>query len=113
MLDKNAHNQFLNVLAFYGVPGLFLVVTFYVLLFRMLARTRESNHFLKSLSVGLVGGFTSYIVNSMFHNGSPFTGDTFQWLLIGLSPAVYRLARMQSPDDGAGGPMAQPSAPDL
>ena len=113
ILDKNAHNQFLNVLAFYGVPGFLLLVTLYMLIFRMLGRTRESDHFLKSLSVGLVGSFAGYIVNSMFHNAGPFIGDTFHWLLIGLSLAVYKVARVQNSIGGADGAIVRSCAPGL
>jgi len=111
MLYKNAHNQFLNVLAFYGLPGFFLLVILYVLIFRMFRTMSASNHFLKSLSAGLAGSFAGYIVNSMFHNAGPFTGDTFHWLLIGLSLAVYRVGRIDDARRGADGLFVRASAP--
>jgi hypothetical protein len=110
MLHKNAHNQFLNVLAFYGLPGFFLLVILYVLIFRMFRRMNSSNYFLTCLSAGLVGSFTGYIVNSMFHNSGPFIGDTFHWLLIGLSLAVYRVSRIDDTNNGAEGLAVQLSA---
>lgn len=113
ILHKNAHNQFLNVLAFYGLPGFTLLVILYVLIFRMFRRMSCSNHFLRSLAAGLVGCFASYTVNSMFHNAGPFTGDTFHWLLIGLYLALYRVARIDNRNGVADGLVVRPSATEL
>ena len=46
----------------------------------------------------------------MFHNAGPFTGDTFHWLLIGLSLAAYRVARMKNAESGFDGSVEPPLA---
>jgi len=97
ILTHSPHNQFLNSLVFYGIPGLVLSLMFYGIIFesvkaalRMtgsLARDRYE----RRLLVGLAGGIVAYVINSLFHNGGPFVGDWFHFYLVGLIFSVYRI----------------------
>ena len=98
VLTNTAHNQFLNVLVYYGFPGLGVLLVFYWLLLRrtyalwqLVARSELVD--LKWLPAGLVGAVLGYLVNSMFHNAGPFVGDIFNWYIIGLVFASYRILR--------------------
>jgi len=95
ILEHTAHNQFLNVLGYYGIPGLVLTILFYVLLFQLLRMgktTVVSTRFLSGMKVGLLGSFTAYLINSLFHNAGPFIGDPVNWYIIGLALATNKLA---------------------
>ncbi|HDN74013.1 MAG TPA: hypothetical protein ENG16_03195 [Archaeoglobus sp.] len=96
VLKAAPHNQFLNMLAFYGFPGLVLLLIFYVLLFRLLRPIKNYAPFLKGAQVGLLGGFIAYLVNSLFHNNGPFIGDIINWYFIGVALAINKLT-FQSP----------------
>jgi len=94
ILEHTAHNQFLNMLGYYGIPGLVLAILFYVLLFQLLRMgktTAVSTRFLSGMKVGLLGSFTAYLINSLFHNAGPFIGDPFNWYFIGLALATNKL----------------------
>jgi hypothetical protein len=94
ILRYTSHNQFLNILGYYGILGLLLLVGFYVLLFRMLAvlKTRTvRDKSLNAIRIGLVGAFTAYVVNSLFHNAGPFVGDPVNWYFIGLALAIGKV----------------------
>lgn len=84
------HNIILNLAAILGLPALVLAVVFYFVLFRSLGSITDRNRRLGLLAIGLTGSFAAYIVNAMFHNNSPFFGDTFNWLLIGIAAAVIQ-----------------------
>jgi len=84
------------MLAFYGFPGLVLLLIFYVLLFRLLRPIKNYAPFLKGAQVGLLGGFIAYLVNSLFHNNGPFIGDIINWYFIGVALAINKLT-FQSP----------------
>jgi hypothetical protein len=112
------HNQFLNVLVYYGFPGLFMLITFYWLLFKTLKKswraTVRNRGAYRWMVSGLAGAFLAYLINSMFHNAGPFVGDWFHWFFIGLvfsaqrlvisSPPVsnHRLSLGQTPDQKGG-----------
>jgi len=95
------HNQFFNVLVYYGFPGLVMLVVFYWLLFRTLRKcwlaTVQNHDAYKWMVGGLIGAFLAYLVNSMFHNAGPFVGDWFHWFFIGLAFSVHRLVLSSSP----------------
>lgn len=89
-----AHNQFLNMLGYYGMPGLALLIIFYVLLFRLFRINRKSvlpHPFLNGMRIGLLGAFSAYLVDSFFHNAGPFIGDPINWYFIGLALAAKKL----------------------
>lgn len=87
VLVTSSHNQFLNILVYWGFPGLILVIMFYRQIFKGITfvRNTTNNPLFQTISAGLLGSFISYIINSMFHNAGPFLGDPFNWYLIGIS----------------------------
>ena len=95
VLRHTTHNQFLNMLGYYGLPGLVLLIMFYVFLFRLLRVSKSygvSHPFLNGARIGFLGAFTGYLVNSSFHNAGPFIGDPFNWYFVGLALAVKKVA---------------------
>ncbi len=95
VMERAAHNQFLNVLVALGFLGLLGLIWFYVELFRLLGRIRRSPNlspFLRSVAIGLTGSFVGYQVNAFFHNPGPFTGDPFNWYWVGMVLVLARLA---------------------
>jgi len=86
------HNIILNLAAILGLPALVLAIVFYFILFNSLGRVRDGGGRLNLLAIGLTGSFAAYIVNALFHNNSPFFGDTFNWLIIGIAAAAIRTA---------------------
>ena len=96
VLVTTSHNQFLNVLGYYGIPGFFLLVVFYVVLFKGLKTLRSrstGNQFLTGMQIGLLGSFIAYVVESSFHNAGPFIGDPVHWYFIGIALALDRITR--------------------
>jgi len=97
------HNQFLNILVYYGFPGLVMLIAFYWLLFRTLRKSwqvavqNQDAYNYKWMVGGLIGAFLAYLINSMFHNAGPFVGDWFHWFVIGLVFSVHRLLLSLSP----------------
>lgn len=96
VLSNTTHNQFLNVLVYYGFPGLGLLLAFYWLvlretheLWKMVVHAELARF--KWLPAGIGGALVGYLVNSMFHNAGPFVGDIFHWYLIGLVFAAKRV----------------------
>lgn len=90
------HNQFLNVLVYYGFPGFALLVLFYSILLKTLfitwriachSPTEDSRY----IVAGLAGAMLGYLVNSMFHNAGPFVGDVFHWYFIGLVFSLHTI----------------------
>jgi len=89
------HNQFLNILVYYGFPGLVMLIVFYWILLKTLKRSwwaaiRNQDACMWIVG-GLIGAFLAYLINSMFHNLGPFVGDWFHWFIIGLAFSVHRL----------------------
>ena len=78
------HNIFLNVGILFGWAAIILVIIFYWQLFRLLYKnTRNDDKVLQTISIGLIGSFAAYLINSLFHNSNPFVGDPFNWFFIG------------------------------
>lgn len=86
ILTTSSHNQFLNILIYYGIFGLLLLVVFYYYIFKgMFYLYRNSDSiFIEGVTIGLIGSFSAYIINSMFHNCGPFMIDPFNWYFIGV-----------------------------
>jgi hypothetical protein len=89
VLNYTPHNQFLNILVYYGFPGLFLLILFYWIVFAELQKMRqmivsEQDEHLKWVVAGLYGAVLGYLLNSIFHNAGPFVGDWYHWFIIGL-----------------------------
>lgn len=79
------HNQFINIFLYYGFLGLFLLVLFYYYIFKGLFYLyRNNNAFIRGVTTGLIGSFSAYIINSMFHNDGPFLGDPLNWYFVGV-----------------------------
>jgi hypothetical protein len=101
---QTPHNQFLNVLISFGVPGLIGLLWFYGELFRLLARVRRHampNGRLRAVASGLTGAFVAYLANASFHNPGPFSGDLFNWYWVGLTVALVRMAERGEGQRGA------------
>jgi len=100
ILRLTPHNQFLNVLVYYGFPGLALLIAFYWLILKQTyglwqAVAHRAQYDLLYAVAGLAGALLAYLVNSLFHNAGPFVGDRFHWYLIGLMFSVQRLVLSQ------------------
>lgn len=96
VLRHDTHNQFLNVLVFFGFPGLMLVLAAYtVVLVRLRGSWRRVvvpwRAKLAPAAAGLAGGLLGYLINSLFHNAGLFVGDVFHWYAIGLVFALHRM----------------------
>jgi len=80
------HNQFINILIYYGFLGLFLLILFYYYIFNGMFYIYHNNDntFIRGVNIGLIGSFSAYIINSMFHNNGPFLVDPFNWYFIGI-----------------------------
>jgi len=92
------HNYFLNILLYYGIFGFLLAVLFYYYIFKGLSRVYKNNKdipFIRAIASGLIGSFTSYIINSLFHNSGPFLVDPFLWYFIGIT--LFLLNHYENP----------------
>ena len=95
ILHTGAHNQFLNTLVFYGLPGFLLLLILYKRVLQTLQSLWKNaqDSWGKGVALGLLGGFVSYLVNSLFHNAGPFISDPFHWYFIGLAVALWIINR--------------------
>lgn len=84
------HNQFFNTSIIYGWLGAFLLVTFYVEVFKNLKKVKNSG-IDEGLCIALQLSLMSYIINSLFHNNGPMLGDTLSWFLFGIIFAVIQI----------------------
>jgi len=96
IITHTSHNQFLNVLTYYGFPGLFLLIAFYRILYKGIKKQWEfinlnEKYQFEWIVAGLAGTFISYLINSWFHNAGLFVGDVFHWYFIGMFFATGRL----------------------
>jgi len=110
LLQGDPHNQFLLVLVDYGLPGLGLLVVFYLLALRSLGRAARRAFWARDAGslylVAAVGGaMLAYIVNSLAHGQGPFTGDWGHFVLVGLAFAIERITVVP--------PARQPASPAL
>ena len=96
LLVNTPHNQFLNVLVYYGYPGLVLLVVFYLLILRSLVYSgrfilRSGDASLYFLGTAVVGALAAYGVNSLLHNSGPFVGDWAHFFIVGLAFSIERI----------------------
>lgn len=97
VMSEPPHNQFLNVLVYYGFPGLTLLILFYVLVLRSLVRSgrfvlRSRDTALSFLAVGAAGALLAHGVNGLARNaGGPFEGDWGYFLIVALAFAVHKV----------------------
>ena len=91
-LQDRPHNHYLYLAATVGLPGLvsFLIILaiFFYLMFRHLRSHALSVD--KLLIIGLVAAMAQYIVDSLFNPSTPSAELVF-WLVLGLTPIIYRL----------------------
>jgi hypothetical protein len=101
LLETAPHNQFIHVLVNTGYLGLLLLIIFFLQIVSNLHSVKKysTSLYLKSVSIGLVGSFVSYIISSLFHNGGPFSGELAVWHFVGLYFVITGLcSRPQSLD---------------
>ena len=96
LLASTPHNQFLNVLVYYGYPGLTLLLAFYLLILRSLVYSgryilRSGDASLYFLGTAVVGALAAYGVNSLLHNRGPFVGDWSHFFIVGLVFSIERI----------------------
>jgi hypothetical protein len=91
------HNQFLNTLLYWGIPGFLMLMLLFFYKFRLLFRLlRIQDNFIWTVAFGILGVSVAYVFTSLFHNAGPFTGDIFYWYIVGLIPALVRISSQQS-----------------
>jgi O-antigen ligase len=95
VLRTTPHNQFLNILVYWGFPGFIFLIIFYYLIIRELNNVRKkiNDRVLQNISIGLLCSFIAYLINSMFHNNGAFTGDPFHWFIISISLSLINLSK--------------------
>lgn len=97
VMTEPPHNQFLNVLVYYGFPGLTLLILFYVFVLRSLVRSgrfvfRSRDTALYFLAAGAAGALLAHGVNGLARNaGGPFEGDWGYFLIVALVFAVHKI----------------------
>ena len=101
ILQTSPHNQFLEVLVYYGFPGLVLVLSFYVYVLRsllrcarMAMRNRDTEAFF--LIAVVAGSLAAYLIHSQFHPPGPFVDDWYHFFLIGLLFGIQRICHDRS-----------------
>ena len=107
------HNQFLHILVIYGIPGLILLILFYVLVIRSLLRSgrvslNATGH-LPFLGIAVIGSFTAYTFATLLTPSGPFIIDWSHFIIIGL---IFSLGRITAalPSDPPPAPAAIPPA---
>ena len=83
------HNNLVDVLVYFGFPGLILCLLFYLLLVKASKKTWQSTldrpgPGMQALAVGLIGAFCANFTNAMVHNSGLFYGETIAWYGMGL-----------------------------
>ena len=111
LLVSTPHNQFLNVLVYYGYPGLMLLVAFYLLILRSLLYSgrfilRSGDTSLYFLGTAVAGALAAYGVNSLLHNSGPFVGDWAHFFIVGLVFSIERIVASRMGDGEARGEAA-------
>jgi O-antigen ligase len=88
------HNHFLNILVYFGIPGIALLIAFYFILFSKLVSIYKDcyRNCYRYVAVGLIGSYVSYLINSFFHNSGPFISDPYNWFFIGITFVLFKFA---------------------
>ncbi len=96
ILTTGPHNHFINLMVSGGIPGLFLLVAYFVVLFKLSYSLGlgTSDLFFKTLSAGFIASFSAELVFIQTHNGGPFYGDLIHWYVVGLLLAATRLKNL-------------------
>lgn len=96
VLIGGPHNQFLVVLVYYGLPGLVLLLAFYLqtvsaAVARLGSVAASRGERFAFLAPAVLGAMAAYGVNSLLHNNGPFVGDWYHFILVGLVFALPRI----------------------
>ena len=97
VLTEPPHNQFLNVLVYYGFPGLSLLIFFYAFVIRSLVRSgrfviSSGDVVLYFLGAAAVGALIAHGMNGLARNaGGPFEGDWGYFFIIALVFALHKI----------------------
>lgn len=101
VFSANAHNNYIDVLALYGFPGLilYLIFTFLLLknlieLWRQTKNPGGAEH--RPLVIGLMGALVVGFLNSMVHNSGLFMGESIAWFGVGIVWALSTQLNKQS-----------------
>ncbi len=102
ILSMVPHNQFLNVLVFFGYPGFILSILFYGLVLRSVTRTMRvllhaPTTILSGLTVAVAGAIGAYSVISLLFSSGPFVADWSHFLLVGLVFSIQRIVTVNNP----------------
>lgn len=96
VLTQLPHNQFLYLLVHFGVPGLAMVLTFYLLVLwalvysvRFVIRSRDMD--LYFLLFAVIGAMTAYGIHGLFHDVGPFVIDWGHFFIIGLAFSIRQI----------------------
>lgn len=96
VLTQLPHNQFLYLLVHFGVPGLILVLLFYLLVLwaliysvRFVIRSRDMD--LYFLLFAVIGAMAAYGIHGLFHDVGPFVIDWGHFVIIGLAFSIQRI----------------------
>jgi O-antigen ligase len=85
------HNQFINILVYFGIPGFLLLSAFYLVIVKKLSFMQNfTDPYFSCISAGLLGSYISYIINSSFHNLGPFLSDPYAWFFIGATFVLFK-----------------------
>jgi len=87
-----AHNQFLTIGAFYGIPSIIFMVFLYVYFFRKLSMRVLKKDNLNILKYCFIGWLIAYILNGQVHNAYPY-GSKYVALLFGMIYTFLNLKR--------------------
>lgn len=83
-----SHNQFANMAAYYGLPGLLFLLAILILAWPRLGTTRP----IAWPRVVSLAAMVAYVTNSMFHNAGFFAGEPIGWYILALAIAGWRNA---------------------
>ncbi|MFX0134718.1 MAG: O-antigen ligase family protein, partial [Candidatus Hodarchaeota archaeon] len=78
--QMSPHNHFINILLYYGIFGLLLLILFYKYIFKGLMyvyRNEKSSKFIFATVTGLIGAFIAYVVN----DAKKYDQNPWLWVL--------------------------------
>lgn len=96
ILQTGPHNHFINMFAYFGIPGLIFIAAFYwkILTFTHSLAASAKDPLLRDISIGLMGTFTAALIHMQFHNAGPFNADLVHWYLIGILLSLLQMQGM-------------------
>jgi len=90
--STTAHNQFLTIGVFYGIPSIIFMIFLYVYFFRILSASIIKRNNLNILRYCFIGWLIAYILNGQVHNAYPY-GEKYVALLFGMIYTLLNLER--------------------